>query len=297
MKKNHGFTSYSRTHNIIYCANCGGMGHIYKNCNHPVTSCGILCFRMRYDKTTHSIVPEYLMVQRKDSMSYVEFIRGKYALENRAYLGKLLSNMTRSEHAALRAHPFDTLWKNLWQIQECKNFVREYQEAKHKFEQLQRGYMLRDSSTNALSLFSLNHALDATQPMFEETEWGFPKGRRNINEDDVTCALREFCEESGYRPNNLNLLKECKPLEEVFSGTNKVRYRHVYYLAHFTALPSDPTTMREHMTRVMIREIKDVKWLDYRTAQSAIRDHYVERKELLKRVNQWIVKVWCQANA
>jgi predicted NUDIX family NTP pyrophosphohydrolase len=30
---------------------------------------------------------------------------------------------------------------------------------------------------------------------YEEPEWGFPKGRRNPNEKNLKCALREFYEE------------------------------------------------------------------------------------------------------
>ena len=31
-----------------------------------------------------------------------------------------------------------------------------------------------------------------------EQEWGFPKGRRNFQEKDYDCAIREFTEETGY---------------------------------------------------------------------------------------------------
>lgn len=302
--------SHSHHQTPIFCANCGGIGHIYKNCNHPVTSYGIICYRMIYDHLHNIIRPEYLMVQRKDSMSYVEFIRGKYALENRSYIIKLLSHMTTQEHAALRTMCFEDLWKKLWQVHECKNFIKEYQEAKLKFETLQKGYMLTNAEGGQAAFFDLAAALDAAPPLFTDTEWGFPKGRRNINEDDLTCAVREFCEETGYLHRNIHLVKDCKPLEEVFNGTNKVRYKHVYYLATFvperliatqphlpfassSALSASSSTISDHMMRVMMKEIKDVKWFDYHTAQNNIRAHNVERKELFKRVNQMVVKNCC----
>jgi 8-oxo-dGTP pyrophosphatase MutT (NUDIX family) len=31
---------------------------------------------------------------------------------------------------------------------------------------------------------------------FLEPEWSFPKGRRKIKENDLDCAVREFCEET-----------------------------------------------------------------------------------------------------
>lgn len=41
--------------------------------------------------------PMYLMVQRKDSVAYVEFIRGKYDLSNKTYIEKMFRNMTLEE--------------------------------------------------------------------------------------------------------------------------------------------------------------------------------------------------------
>lgn len=227
------------------------------------------------------------MVQRKDSMSYVEFIRGKYMLEKRCYIMKLLSNMTQEEHDALRSKCFDDLWKCLWQVHECRNFMKEYQEAKKKFEALKKGYYLQDEEHNK-HFFSLDSVLDAVRPGYSDTEWGFPKGRRNINEDDLSCAIREFCEETGYHKRNLQILVDQKPFEEVFSGTNKVRYRHIYFLALFVG----ERTSGEHvMNKTMMKEIKKVQWFDYRAAQDHVRAHNVERKELFKRVHQIIVKM------
>ena len=51
---------------IIYCNNCGNEGHLYRHCRLPVLSYGILCINK--DKL--------LMIQRKDSLSYIEFSTG-----------------------------------------------------------------------------------------------------------------------------------------------------------------------------------------------------------------------------
>ena len=36
-----------------------------------------------------------------------------------------------------------------------------------------------------------------------EQEWSFPKGRRNFNEFDLDCAIREFEEETNLKENNI----------------------------------------------------------------------------------------------
>ena len=59
---------------------------------------------------------------------------------------------------------------------------------------------------------------------------GISKGRRNLKESDIDCAKREFEEESGYKGNEYKVLDETKYFEEIFSGTNNIRYKHIYYI-------------------------------------------------------------------
>lgn len=272
----------------VYCANCGGVGHIYKNCNHPVTSYGIICFRLKVDQESQCIYPEYLMVQRKDSLCYVEFIRGKYDLQRKNYIMQLFSSMTQSERASILSKSFEDLWKNLWQVDDCNLFEREYQEAKTKFDCLKRGFIL-ETHENENIIFDLDYIITNTKSDLDECEWGFPKGRRNINEPDFTCAVREFLEETSMKAKYLRVLKNQKPFDETFSGSNRVRYKHVYYLG-MSVSKNDQGTFHAYGTNAGVREIKDVKWFRYTEAQSRIRDHNVERKELFKRVNQVVLK-------
>lgn len=54
--------------NAPYCNKCGERGHIYKTCTGPTTSCGVAVFNYK---------DECLMVCRRDSISFVEFMRGR----------------------------------------------------------------------------------------------------------------------------------------------------------------------------------------------------------------------------
>lgn len=278
----------------IYCANCGGIGHIYKNCNHPVTSYGVICCRVRKDKHTGVYIPEYLMVQRKDSLSYVEFIRGKYSIEKKAYIMKLVSNMTAAERDALKMQPFDVLWRSLWQADDCKAYQREYSEARAKFEIIRKGYLLRNDREELY--FDLDFIINNTTCQLKEAEWGFPKGRRNINEHDFACALREFKEETGIHPKYIRMVRNQKPFEEVFSGTNKIRYKHIYYLAASLGKENDDLMLYDPHNKIQSREIKDVRWFPYDTAQGHILDYNIERKELFRRVHHVILKTICLRN-
>lgn len=279
----------NRRKNIITCANCGGLGHIYRTCNHPTISYGFICYK--FVKHEDKTIPMYLMVQRKDSLSYVEFMRGKYDLENKTYITKLFSHMTIDERKRINQNDFDYLWKEMWCKGEeecCKNFTKEYQEASEKFNRIKKGYYIRSKDTknitNNITFVDIDYFIKNTRSCFNETEWGFPKGRRNVNENDINCAFREFKEETGFSVRCLQVFTDMKPLEEIFSGTNKKRYKHVYYIAKF----NDCIDYNESIPSC--REIKDVQWFTYKEAQEHIRDINVERKELLKRLNQIIIR-------
>jgi 8-oxo-dGTP pyrophosphatase MutT (NUDIX family) len=251
--------------------------------------------------TNHTLQPQYMMVQRKDSLSYGTFMRGKYSISMRPYLLQLFNNMTSSERSGLQHYTFDTLWKQLWQVDTCNSHMKEYEDARSKFDMLLKGYYIRaasppnqrntdpDTSKNEnLTFVSLATLLNDTHPPIDdETEWGFPKGRRNINEDDLSCAIREFSEETAVTPGHLRVVHPCKPFEEVFTGGNGIRYRHVYYLASINdPVLCNPFVVRlEPGSRMQKREVRSVQWFNYDDAIAKMRPQNVERRELFKRIH------------
>ena len=251
------------------CANCGCSGHGYRNCQQPITSFGIICYR----RVTPDPVPghphshatmtahddtdddddvvaaaatiEYLLVQRKDSLCFVEFVRGKYTVMDHKYVMHLLKHMTPGERKVIANKNFDAMWTGFWQNDHNRTFMKEYEASKSRFLSLCAGYTISTPTTHLSGngnanasvnkLFNLNVALKETQSCQLEPEYGFPKGRRNISESDHACACREFKEESGVPLQNIRVHNELPPFTEIFVGCNGVRYRHVYYLAELVA--------------------------------------------------------------
>jgi 8-oxo-dGTP pyrophosphatase MutT (NUDIX family) len=218
----------------------------------------------------------------------VEFLRGKYNIENRNYILKLFSNMTEKEKYNISSCSFDVLWKQLWQINNTQPFQKEYSEAKKKFTLLCKGYIIKCPSSNTTYTCNIKTILSSCKTSLSENEWGFPKGRRNINEKDILCAIREFVEEAGIESKNININFDQKPYEEIFNGSNKIRYRHIYYIANMPIINNTDLKPRKSTNQSL--EIKDVKWFKYNEAQSKIFIQNIERKELLKRINHAIVK-------
>jgi 8-oxo-dGTP pyrophosphatase MutT (NUDIX family) len=233
------------------------------------------------------------MVQRKDSLSYVEFIRGKYNIKSKSYIMDMFSMMTNEEREGILQKSFETLWQAMWCkniTDESKTFSKEFKDAQEKFELLKQGYFIKSGDT--VHFFDICYILENTKSKHNETEWGFPKGRRNINEGDIACALREFREETGIPHKCIHLCNNyIKPLEEVFSGTNNVRYKHVYYIAKMNL----NNHYAQHVSidlknKQQCKEIRNICWFEYEEAQSKIREQNVERKELLKRLHSLIMK-------
>jgi len=255
------------TEKPLSCRNCGQIGHVHKDCPHPITSFGIICYRITPTKNI-----EYLMIQRKDSLSFMEFIRGKYEIENEDYIKVLLSAMTVSERNLLLNKEFEYLWNYVWYQTSIPKHTSEFNNAKKKF----------DSIKAKLSLL-LNNSLS----IFVDPEWGFPKGRRKIREEDVDCAVREFDEETGIGAANIKLVKELTSFEEIFYGTNKILYRHVYYVA--TTNYNDIQLLVDPHNYNQAREVRAISWLSYKETLSKIRDHNHERKKLFTEVNNKII--------
>lgn len=187
---------------------------MYRACTEPVSSFGIICVRV---PTPGQL--QYLMVQRKDSLAYVEFIRGKYSVRNHEYIKAMLSDMTHIERERIATQSFEDMWREFWHS-EGRPFAKEFEGSCGRFSMLRSGYELEDASW-----FDLGVALSSTKSEHSEAEFGFPKGRRNINETDMRCACREFSEESGIDFNSVVMVPDVQPVQETFVGSNGVCYQ------------------------------------------------------------------------
>jgi len=253
------------------CRNCGLNGHIYKNCPHPIISFGIICYKIDANGEV-----KYLMIQRKDSLSFMEFVRGKYEINNIDYIKKLLSNMTISERNMILNSKFEDIWNYVWNqgdssIKNNKEFIN----SKVKFLILNDTNFLRNYITSINSIYN-------------EQEWGFPKGRRKMRETDMDCAIREFYEETRITKDNLDIIADIIPFEEIFFGTNGIMYKHLYYIAK---LNNPSVNIKIDMDCLeQVREIRAIKWYNYNDVISHIKVYNAERIELFKFANKKIIE-------
>ena len=254
-----------------YCNNCGNFGHIYGNCRHPILSYGIILYHV-----DEGNIPRIVMIERKDSLSFIEFIRGKYkTATNINYLELLISRMTEEEKAKLLHNSFDELWLKLWiHVDEVNQRIKkEFVRSKENFEKLKKGFMI---GTNFHSLETIIRVSKKSHTM---NEWEIPKGRRSGHENNKDCAIREFQEETNIPPHKYKTITNMIPLIEEYRGINNVRYKHIYYVGKIEEkleLNIDLENKEQYT------EIKDISWLTERECYEKIRDYDDHKKEVVR---------------
>jgi len=300
---NNNYDNYNNDYNKIitikknlYCTNCNKKGHIYKNCLEPVISNGIIAMYIenlnkenmddleKYistnlnnllknkkninNLTKYSNKIKFLMIQRKNSLGYLEFMRGRYDINNNENINYIFEQMTQNEIIDILNKEFDILWNDLWDENNIKNknHYKEYITSKQKFYELKLNKL--DFITNL-------------KPKYLFNEWGFPKGRRELYESDIICAIREFEEETNIKENMYNLLEGCSKIKENLVGTNGINYLHNYYLAILNSEKIKNIDTKN-------REIGNIKIMSFNECIEAIRPYHTNKIKIIKILNELV---------
>ena len=141
--------------------------------------------------------------------------------------------------------------------------------SKKKFEELKIGV------TSNNEKYNLNMLLDNSDTSWNDPEWGFPKGRRNYQEKDQECAIREWEEETGYSAKNLEFISNILPYEEIFTGSNFKSYKHKYYIAYMNEIP------KIQNANFQKTEVSKIDWLTFDETVKLIRPYNLERIEII----------------
>jgi ADP-ribose pyrophosphatase YjhB (NUDIX family) len=335
------------------CNNCGKQGHTFKQCKNPITSYGVIVFRM----SPMSQERQYLMIRRKDTLGYIDFMRGKYSVSNQTYILNMIHQMTVQEKNKLKCFTFDELWRDLWKDEShghlpnrlmmttsttstCEDnsdsqlkrsesqrpvteehhheedgvyqtYKQEELNSREKFHYLISKTMQDIVHQSNVSLHpdvpmvqSILHYLiqcsDVSpsphtkecshQEIWTEPEWGFPKGRRNYQEKDYDCALREMTEETGYPLHLVKNIKNILPFDEIFLGSNYKSYKHKYYLMYMNY---DDSLSMDHYDK---SEVSLMQWKSYNECMKCIRPYNLEKKRLITSIEHTLVKYRLKGN-
>ena len=158
----------------MYCSNCGGTDHYFKGCPEPVTSYGIILINIDIDQSINDKIistfknpsdnkfcivdnvqgidikeygdmelfsliknsVKFLLIQRKHTLGFLEFIRGRYNIDNVEGIIFLFKQMTPNEIERIKNNSFDELWNYVWGNKNKVNFQNEYVMSRDKFNKL-----------------------------------------------------------------------------------------------------------------------------------------------------------------
>ena len=258
--------------NTKYCNNCGNYGHTYNNCRHPILSYGIILYKI--DKELN--IPKIVMVERKDSLSFIEFIQiAKEKYDNVKYIQLLISRMTNQEKIKLLNHTFEDLWNLLWIHLDNVNrkIKKEYDKSKINFDILKKGFLKENKH------ISLKKIIDSVKENYIENEWEIPKGRRSNHENNKDCALREFNEETNIEHHNFSIINNIIPLIEEYKGINNVRYKHIYYVG---VTEKEIDLKIDMKNKNQYTEVKNIAWLSEKECYDKIRNYDKNKKKIIQ---------------
>jgi predicted NUDIX family NTP pyrophosphohydrolase len=221
----------------------------------PITSYGIILYTLEKGEI------QYLICQRRDSIEYTDFIRGKYSLSS---LKTYLSLMTHTERGRIAAYTFQELWDDLWVNHSIALYRETYTKAKQKFEQNYKLVLKLLSETDSVSIDPI---------------WGFPKGKKNSRESEIQCSVREFIEETKIFLDYKHIMN-IPPSVEIFKGSNGKMYSTYYYIAyidHRHKKPFNKIKLNGIRKETVSEEMNALKW--------------VTSKESEKYLPKWRVKL------
>ena len=285
-------SSFYQNTTLGVCSNCGQAGHTFRTCVEPVSSYGVLVFRWVSRGNTWTpltelckdtsnpigltnIVPQILMIQRKDSLGFMDIMRGKYKPNEPEYIKKQLRGMTDVERNKLLTMDFEDIWHDLWgsDTESSIRYAHDRVTSKQKLSELRAGVELPSGEA-----YTLADLLRQEPAIYTTPEWGFPKGRRDPYESDIQCAFRELEEETSITDDELWKATNVSPFIEQFYGSNNVHYRHTYYLSQYIG---QRDVIYNSLNTEMTREIGNIAWKSLDEALILLRPENVEKRGIL----------------
>ena len=305
---------YGKYKTNLLCLNCGKSGHIQSRCLYPINSWGLICishnnkfkniFNMtsNYISLDHTIKPlleyvkyniKFLIIRRKHSLCYVEFLRGRYYYDNLHYICNMISKMSIPEQSALLNKEFSDLWCDMWDIKSVTScHLSEYNMSNIKFNNLRAGVMCQFNKTIPVFI-RLETIILMNKSIYNTPEWELPKGRKNINEKELVCAEREFKEETNIKQHEYTMLLDNNEFIEKYVGSDGVTYKNNYFLAELNNEPSD---IKVENTEFQKNEIGDIKWATYVEIVELFREYSIAKKNVLHNILYVLCNVILKTN-
>ena len=261
---------------------------------------------------------QFLMISRKHSIGYMEFLRGRYKINDIDGIQSLFKQMLPEEVKKIATWDFVQLWDDMWSNNtkdkhtsntdnkdtntskncdndsspENKSENLNHKSYHHDFLMAQKKFEKIKHAKNMQGIFPLEWYIKKTKTLYTFNEWGFPKGRKNFKETNLECACREFGEETGLSDTDFKIFNNISPIEEIFTGTDGIVYKYVYYVA---GLLNDNISL-DIQKLSDLGEVGDIGWFNYDEAFNNIRPYHVARLHILTNFHLHLLNVMMKAD-
>lgn len=221
-------------------------------------SYGIAC--CRFNMQTKK--PEVLMIKKKYTYAFFDFVFCKYKKRDEHRLRKLFEQMSLQEKADILKLDFDKLWCRIRvKIPDPSNYTNSknsfikknndawntYINKKNKFN---HNFINNDKGRRLKKLINRTKSIDYI--------WEIPKGRPQLNEKPINTAVREFYEETDIGIDKYTFLLHTKPIIESYV-VNRCQYKHTYFIAVANKFNWDPEL--NFSSHEQSLEVENIQWV------------------------------------
>lgn len=232
-----------------------------------ITSFGVILFVIIENEI------RYQLCQRRNSISFIEFIKNN--LTDNIVAEEHINLMSREERERCVESFHEKSFRKLWVDVFINNiYASKYKNCEQSFYVNMKKYMYFFKRIGGGQL---------------ENSWEFSKGKKlsREKESDLTCALREFTEETGIHSQGITIIKHA-PFSVFFHGTDGKLYNSVYFLGYSAKVPNmkiliTPGNLRK--TQVSEEVIK-IKYLPYLDCRRMLDD---SKRDLLEKINNCLL--------
>lgn len=247
----------------------------FNNGYRPITSYGFICLKFINNKA------HILLIRRKHSYAFVNFVLGKYDINDLYGINKLFREMTDEEKDKLRDWKFSDLWNDIWNAPETRKcLIKKYGPAKERFINIRNGiYINPDYNQRRTMFIKLENFIKFNKSKFIEPDWGFPKGKKEKGEQSIDCAKRELFEETNLKENDDYIhLDKIYPLFEQYHGTDDRLYKHIYYVG---IINQDVGVYIDQNNPHQQSEIGDIGFYDFDTTLRLLKGNNRQKQKML----------------
>jgi 8-oxo-dGTP pyrophosphatase MutT (NUDIX family) len=163
------------------------------------------------------------IVKKRHTYSIMDILGGEYTDES---LPKIVNTMSAREQTLLG--DFDAMWLDVWGSTAIASDM--YNRGKARYADMRP------------DLIKITGSM--------ETIYEIPKGRPNLREAPIICAMREHTEETGISAANYELIEPLSHLRYYFSDMGKL-YKYIYFIAYAQTC---------HTSTISNGEIDHVRW-------------------------------------